>query len=111
MGARFFPKGYEAMVGAMNTSVESKSPRDTDGHGTHAASIATGRHVYKANMLGYASGIAKGMALKARLATYKVCWQSGCFLFRYTLCIQSCYRGWCRCDFAICGWWDCALLS
>lgn len=79
VGARFFPKGYEAMVGPMNTSLESKSPRDTDGHGTHTASIATGRHVYRANMLGYASGIAKGMAPKARLATYKVCWLSGCF--------------------------------
>lgn len=79
VGARFFPKGYEAMGGGMNTSVEFRSPRDSDGHGTHTASTATGRYVYKANMLGYANGIAKGMAPKARLATYKVCWLSGCY--------------------------------
>ncbi|XP_057871600.2 subtilisin-like protease SBT1.5 [Cryptomeria japonica] len=79
VGARFFPKGYEAMGGGMNTSVEFRSPRDSDGHGTHTASTATGRYVYKANMLGYANGIAKGMAPKARLATYKVCWMSGCY--------------------------------
>ncbi|KHN05405.1 Subtilisin-like protease [Glycine soja] len=31
-------------------------------------------------MSGYAAGIAKGVAPKARLAAYKVCWKnSGCF--------------------------------
>eukprot|EP01018_Ginkgo_biloba_P019634 Gb_24050 [translate_table: standard] len=79
VGARYFVKGYEAMSGSVNGTVEFKSPRDSDGHGTHTASTATGRHVYRANMLGYANGIAKGTAPKARLAAYKVCWMSGCF--------------------------------
>eukprot|EP00252_Welwitschia_mirabilis_P020808 TRINITY_DN517_c0_g5_i1.p1 TRINITY_DN517_c0_g5~~TRINITY_DN517_c0_g5_i1.p1 ORF type:complete len:793 (-),score=164.27 TRINITY_DN517_c0_g5_i1:522-2900(-) len=79
VGARFFCRGYESMSGPMNTSLEFRSPRDSDGHGTHTASIATGRYVHKASMLGYAEGIAKGMAPKARLATYKVCWTAGCF--------------------------------
>lgn len=43
VGARFFSGGYEATSGRMNESAELKSPRDTDGHGTHTASIAAGR--------------------------------------------------------------------
>lgn len=79
VGARFFYRGYEATSGVMNETVESRSARDSDGHGTHTASTAAGRYVYKASMLGYAGGIAKGMAPKARIAVYKVCWASGCF--------------------------------
>eukprot|EP01018_Ginkgo_biloba_P027903 Gb_31301 [translate_table: standard] len=79
IGARFFSRGYEAMSGSMNETVEFRSARDSDGHGTHTASTAAGRYVYKASMLGFASGIARGMAPKARLAAYKVCWASGCF--------------------------------
>lgn len=85
MGARFFSKGHEAAgpgglgVGINNT-VEFRSPRDADGHGTHTASTAAGRYSFKASMEGFASGIAKGVAPKARLAVYKVCWKdSGCF--------------------------------
>lgn len=79
VGARFFYRGYEATSGVMNETVESRSARDSDGHGTHTASTAAGRYVYNASMLGYAGGIAKGMAPKARIAVYKVCWASGCF--------------------------------
>lgn len=79
VGARFFYRGYEATSGAMNETLEFRSARDSDGHGTHTASTAAGRYVYKASLLGYASGIAKGMAPKARIAVYKVCWSSGCF--------------------------------
>ncbi|XP_057525898.1 subtilisin-like protease SBT1.6 [Amaranthus tricolor] len=85
IGARFFSKGHEAAfpgIGVANTtsSLEFKSPRDADGHGTHTASTAAGRYSFKASMNGYASGVAKGVAPKARLAVYKVCWKnSGCF--------------------------------
>ncbi|EFJ04532.1 hypothetical protein SELMODRAFT_236958 [Selaginella moellendorffii] len=79
IGARFFYRGYEAMSGPINDTTEFKSPRDSDGHGTHTASTAAGRDVYRADLLGFAAGTARGMAPKARIAAYKVCWQSGCF--------------------------------
>lgn len=80
IGARFFSKGHEASGTSLNDTVEFLSPRDADGHGTHTASTAAGRYVFDANMAGYASGVAKGVAPKARLAMYKVCWKnSGCF--------------------------------
>ncbi|KAL8230243.1 hypothetical protein R6Q57_000021 [Mikania cordata] len=79
IGARYFSAGYEATNGPMNQTLEHRSPRDSDGHGTHTASIAAGRYVFPASTLGYARGVAAGMAPKARLAAYKVCWNAGCF--------------------------------
>ncbi|CAN1827843.1 Subtilisin-like protease SBT1.5 [Linum perenne] len=79
VGARFFSAGYEATNGKMNETSEFRSARDSDGHGTHTASIAAGRYVFPASTLGYARGVAAGMAPKARLAVYKVCWSAGCY--------------------------------
>ncbi|KAL4388079.1 hypothetical protein GQ457_09G005370 [Hibiscus cannabinus] len=79
IGARLFYKGYESSHGPMDETKESKSPRDTEGHGTHTASTAAGSAVSNASLFGFASGEARGMAKNARIAAYKICWKSGCF--------------------------------
>ncbi|OIV90449.1 hypothetical protein TanjilG_01927 [Lupinus angustifolius] len=80
IGAKAFYKGYESYLGGpIDESLESKSPRDTEGHGTHTASTAAGSVVANASLFHYAQGEARGMATKARIAAYKICWSQGCF--------------------------------
>ncbi|KAJ0967550.1 hypothetical protein J5N97_024467 [Dioscorea zingiberensis] len=51
------------------------SPVDDDGHGMHTASTAAGNFVANASVLGQAKGIASGIAPKAHLSIYKVCYK------------------------------------
>ncbi|XP_020100269.1 subtilisin-like protease SBT1.2 [Ananas comosus] len=51
---------------------------DTAGHGTHVASIAAGNFIDNASVLGSTLGTAAGMAPRAHLAIYKVCFKDGC---------------------------------
>lgn len=78
IGARSYLKGYEAIAGRVNESVEFRSPRDGQGHGSHTASTAAGNFVKKASMFGFAKGSAVGMKYTSRIAVYKVCWRFGC---------------------------------
>ncbi|WP_299598114.1 S8 family serine peptidase [uncultured Microbulbifer sp.] len=64
---------------------EFLSARDADGHGTHTATTAAGNYGVEGMMNGEATGTLSGVAPRARVAVYKVCWDapnpddSGCF--------------------------------
>ncbi|KAF9589641.1 hypothetical protein IFM89_026643 [Coptis chinensis] len=61
-----------------NFTGEEKSPRDTNGHGTHTASILAGREVEDVSFLGIAKGTVRGAVPSARIVVYKVCFQQEC---------------------------------
>ncbi|XVE69297.1 hypothetical protein DITRI_Ditri09bG0140600 [Diplodiscus trichospermus] len=55
------------------------SPRDSEGHGSHTASIAAGGLVSKASLYGLAEGMVRGGVPSARIAVYKICWSDSCY--------------------------------
>ncbi|KAF3334561.1 subtilisin-like protease [Carex littledalei] len=79
VGARFFATGYQAGVTPKNGSSDILSPYDTNGHGTHTASTIAGGPIDGASFLGFATGVATGIAPQAHIAVYKICWSGGCF--------------------------------
>jgi subtilisin family serine protease len=72
VGARFFAMGYQAGVTSKNGSSDVLSPYDTNGHGTHTASTIAGNPIGGASFLGFAPGVATGIASQAHIAVYKV---------------------------------------
>ncbi|KAK3155446.1 hypothetical protein QOZ80_2BG0203400 [Eleusine coracana subsp. coracana] len=78
VGAKYFLDGYEAATGPLDETQESRSPLDTEGHGTHTASTAAGSAAPDASFFNYAKGRATGMAPGARITAYKACWKNGC---------------------------------
>lgn len=74
--------------GAFLIPGEYLSARDNDGHGSHTASTAAGNLYVPASIGGSDLGRVSGMAPRARVIAYKVCWngsappagfQGGCF--------------------------------
>jgi len=79
IGAMYYSKGLESKYnGSFNAAEKGEvmSPLDKIGHGTHCASTAVGSFVPDANVLGLAQGTARGSAPRARIASYKVCWNN-----------------------------------
>lgn len=85
VGAQAFREGFDA-AGLTLIPVDFNSPRDGDGHGTHTASTSGGNANVAAFLNGNSAGTISGIAPRARVATYKVCWmyrniepRAGCF--------------------------------
>jgi len=78
IGARYYNEGYGGAAGVLEVlPYEFISPRDFDGHGTHTASTAGGNANVAATGLSAPFGTISGMAPRARIAAYKVCWGVG----------------------------------
>lgn len=85
IGAQPFNAGFKANQPNLHWTDFADSPRDSTsggpagnsghgGHGTHTASTAGGNSMNAATVSGIAMGHASGMAPRARIAAYKVCW-------------------------------------
>ncbi|MEL6301581.1 MAG: S8 family serine peptidase [Pseudomonadota bacterium] len=74
IGARWYVDGFIAGRGSV-VEGEFLSPRDSSGHGSHTASTAGG-NVVTAELNGTPVADIQGMAPRARIAVYKVCWLS-----------------------------------
>jgi subtilisin family serine protease len=73
IGARFFVDGF----GVENLAPgDALSPRDDDGHGSHTASTAAGNFGVDPSIDGNGLGVNRisGIAPRARISAYKVCW-------------------------------------
>jgi subtilisin family serine protease len=80
IGARFYGDGWLAGAAAsggaytLHPSMEYKSPRDGDSHGSHTASTSGGNANVQATAQGAAIGAISGIAPRARIAVYKALW-------------------------------------
>jgi subtilisin family serine protease len=72
IGARYYAAGLDKADQEMNYM----SARDINGHGTHTASTAAGAVVEGISLHGLGVGVARGGAPRARIAVYKVAWQT-----------------------------------
>ncbi|HVK32290.1 MAG TPA: S8 family peptidase, partial [Burkholderiaceae bacterium] len=78
IGARYYNEGYGGADGVLSVlPYEFISPRDYDGHGTHTASTAGGNANVPVTGRAAALGTVSGIAPRARIAAYKVCWGIG----------------------------------
>jgi subtilisin family serine protease len=78
IGARYYNAGWGGNAGIdAQLPWEFNSPRDYGGHGTHTATTAGGNANVPATGAVAVFGTVNGIAPRARIAAYKVCWQTG----------------------------------
>jgi subtilisin family serine protease len=78
IGARYYNAGWGGNAGIdEQLPWEFNSPRDYGGHGTHTASTAGGNTSVQATGDAAVFGKTSGIAPRARIAAYKVCWETG----------------------------------
>lgn len=91
IGARWFVEGFGRQE---VVSEDFLSPRDADGHGSHTAGTAAGNYGVPASILGNDFGDISGVAPRARVAAYKVCWNGdagGCATTDLVAAIEAAY--------------------
>lgn len=76
IGARYFGSSFSSVYEMQFALGEFASARDADGHGSHTASTAAGNAGVTAVLQGADVGTVSGIAPRARVAAYKVCWNS-----------------------------------
>jgi subtilisin family serine protease len=85
IAAQWFGAGFGGEAGVKDLfPYEIWSARGASGHGTHTAGTAAGNYAVDAVVNGNSLGKVSGMAPRARIAVYKVCWgiggpPAGCF--------------------------------
>ena len=78
IGARYYNAGWGGNAGIdAQLPWEYNSPRDFGGHGTHTASTAGGNENVPTTGPATVFGNVNGIAPRARIAAYKVCWETG----------------------------------
>lgn len=96
IGARYFNGGWGGNAGVdAALPWEFVSPRDFSGHGSHTASTAAGNADVPIQGAGAGIGKISGMAPRARISVYKVCWETqdpdagGCFNSDSVMAIEN----------------------
>jgi hypothetical protein len=84
IGATWYNAGFGGDAGTKAAfPYEFISTRDAGGHGSHTASTAAGNYGVEVTIGSNSLGMISGMAPRARIAAYKVCWgigdEGGCF--------------------------------
>ena len=78
IGARYYNAGFGGNAGIAEAfPYEFNSPRDADGHGSHTASTSGGNAKVATTGPAAVLGSISGIAPRARIAAYKVCWGNG----------------------------------
>jgi subtilisin family serine protease len=78
IGAQYFNAGWGGNAGIdAQLPWEYNSPRDYGGHGTHTATTSGGNANVTATGEAAVFGSISGIAPRARIASYKVCWETG----------------------------------